>query len=74
MLLFRSEEHVNTWCQSWNRPLGGLLTIEQTWRLAQAWYSPDRRKLSWRRRSLEEVEALFAELGLVGPFWSLRPD
>ena len=72
MLLFRSEEHVDRWCRSWNLGRGAILSLDQTWRLAHAWYSPDRRDPSWRRRTVEETEDLLSQLGLEGPFWSLR--
>jgi hypothetical protein len=72
MLLFRSEEHVNRWCAAWRQPLGALLTPEQAWRLAYAWYSPDRRDPAWRRFTLDETEALLRQLGLTDPFWNLR--
>ena len=72
MLLFRSEEHIGTWCEQWRQPRGGILSLDQTWKLAKAWYGPDRRELEWRRRTVDEAEALFAELGMTGPFWSLR--
>ena len=72
MLLFRSEEHVDRWCRSWGLARGAILSPDQTWRLAGAWYGPDRRDPEWRRRTLDETEALFAELGLTSDFWSLR--
>lgn len=72
MLLFRSEEHVDRWCRSWNLGRGAILSLDQTWRLAHAWYSADRRDPAWRRRTVEETEALLSEIGLEGPFWSLR--
>lgn len=72
MLLFRSEEHVDHWCQQWKLPRGALLSLEQGWRLAQAWYGPDRREPAWRRKTIEETEALLRELGLISPFWNLR--
>jgi hypothetical protein len=74
MLFFRSEEHVDRWCRQWNLPRGALLSLDQGWRLAQAWYGPDRREPDWRRKTVEEVEALFLELGLTEPFWSLRAN
>jgi hypothetical protein len=52
---------------------GATLTLEQVWGLAQAFYGPDRRDPSWRRMTPDETEAVFAELGLTSPFWSLRP-
>jgi hypothetical protein len=72
MLLFRSEEHVEQWCRIWNLPRGAILGPELAWRLARAWYAVDRREPDWRRRTVEECEALFAELGLTGEFWKLR--
>jgi hypothetical protein len=71
MLLFRSEEHVDRWSEARGIPRGALLTLEQGWELARRWYH-DRLDPAWRRWTLEEVEVLFAELGLTGPFWRLR--
>ena len=71
MLLFRAEEHIENWRRQWNQPRGATLTIDQAWRLANAWY---RNKMDpdWRRATLDETEALLANLGLTGPFWNLR--
>lgn len=73
MLLFRSEEHVERWVRQWGLPRGAVLPPEQAWQLAHAWYGPDRRAPEWRRRTIDETEALFADLGLTGSFWNLRP-
>jgi len=72
MLFFRSEEHVDRWCQSWNLPRGAVLPLEKGWQLARIWYGEDRRQPSWRRRTLEETEAVFADLGLTSEYWNLR--
>jgi hypothetical protein len=72
MLLFRSEEHVDRWCALWNRPRGATLSLEQGWALAQEWYGPDRRDPAWHRKTVDEIELLFATLRLTGPFWQLR--
>jgi hypothetical protein len=72
MLAFRSEEHVERWCRNMGLERGGLLTPEQQWRLAEAWYA-NRLAADWQRRTPAEAEALFAELGLEGDFWRLRP-
>jgi hypothetical protein len=72
MLLFRSEEHITNWCRQWKFEHGATLNLYTAWRLAHAWYVDDRREHSWRRKTLEEIEALFAELGLTTPFWILR--
>ena len=71
MLLFRSEEHVRRWCRLWGQPFGETFSLEQQWALARAWYS-DRMEADWRRKTPDEVEALFAELGLVSAFWAIR--
>ena len=60
------------WCRRLGRPVGGLLTMDQAWRLAHAWYV-DRLDPAWRRRTVAETEALFRGLGLTGPFWQVRP-
>jgi hypothetical protein len=72
MLAFRSEEHVERWCESEGLERGALLTPEQQWRLADAWYA-NRLAPDWQRRTPAEAEAVFAELGLVGDFWRLQP-
>jgi len=71
MLLFRSEEHVDRWSQARDLPRGATLTPEQCWSLAHGWYK-DKLKPDWRRHTLEETEALLAEVGLTGSFWNLR--
>ena len=49
---------------------GATLTVEQCWRLSQLWY-PGRLAPNWHRRDAAEKQALFAEVGLTGPFWLL---
>jgi hypothetical protein len=72
MLLFRSEEHVDRWCEAWHLERGAILSPQRAWRLAQQWYAVDRRDPAWRRPTLEESEAILSNLELVGPFWNLR--
>jgi len=71
MLLFRSEEHIQSWCAAWRQPYGYILTLQQAWELARAWYSEDRRFPHWRRKTKDEAQSLFGELGLTSEFWSL---
>lgn len=71
MLLFRSGQHVDRWCRQWNHRRGGILSLNQGWRLAQAWYG-DRLSPDWRPKTVDEAQALFAEIGLRGPFWRLK--
>ena len=71
MLLFRSEEHIERWCEMWGQPRGATLSLEQGWKLAKAWYSQDRREDGWRRRTPDEAVSIFEEIGMTGPFWQL---
>jgi hypothetical protein len=72
MLVFRSEEHVDRWCESWHMPRGAVIPLDRGWELARLWYGEDRRDPNWRRRTLEETEAVFASLGFTSEFWNLR--
>ncbi len=71
MLLFRSEVHIERWSETWRQPRGSLLSIEQVWGLAQAWYADDRRRPGWRRKTMAEAQEIFTSLGLTSPFWQL---
>jgi hypothetical protein len=71
MLAFRSEEHVERWCETRGLERGAVFPLETCWRLADAWYA-DRLAPDWRRRTPDQAEALFAELGLLGDFWRLH--
>jgi hypothetical protein len=70
MLAFRSEAHVDRWCEQVDLERGASFSLETAWQLGDAWYR-DRMSPTWRRRTPEEVEALFAQLGLEGEFWRL---
>lgn len=71
MLIFRSEDHIDEWCTFRELPRGGTMSPEQCWQLAQEWYG-DKLRPDWRRKTLEESEAMLAGIGLTEPFWSLR--
>ena len=68
MLLFRSEEHIDRWCKAWRLSRGGVLSIEQAWKLADAWYR-ERMSPTFRRRTVDEAHELFGSLGLTSDFW-----
>ena len=72
MLLFRSEEHVDRWVEGGGGPRGATMSVEQQWQLARAWFG-NRMASDWRRRTPEEGQAVFEEIGLTGPFWRIRP-
>ncbi len=68
MLLFRSEEHVDRWCAARNLPKRPLVTLDQLWRLAVAWYS-NRLTPEARHPMGAEIREIFDGLGLTDPFW-----
>lgn len=70
MLAFRSEAHVDRWCTSRGLPRGASFSLEQAWRLGEAWYA-DKLSPDWRRATPAEAEAVFASVGLTGDFWRL---
>jgi hypothetical protein len=61
---------VSQWCAGRRRAVGALLTLEQGWALAQAWFT-DPRRPGWRRKPLAAMAALIRAQGLDGPFWAL---
>ena len=71
MLAFRSEGHVDRWCEANGMARGGVFDLDVAWRLASEWYG-ERLSPAWRRRSPEEAQAVFDGLGLTGDFWRLR--
>lgn len=71
MLLFRSEEDIERWSGLRGTPRGEVMSVEQQWRLAIAWFA-NRLEPGFRRRTVDEAEAVFAGVGLTGPFWALR--
>jgi hypothetical protein len=72
MLAFRSEAHVERWCEMRGIAKGAVFSLEQVCELGRAWYA-DKLSPDWRRATPEEAEATFAGIGLTGDFWRLRP-
>jgi hypothetical protein len=68
MLLFRSEETVDRWCESHQLPRRPLINLEQLWELAVTWYG-NRLTVESRRPAPGEMVSIFAAIGLTGPFW-----
>jgi hypothetical protein len=73
MLLFRSEESVNRWCEANAVPPRPLVSLDQLWQLAVIWYS-HRLTPESRRPAADEMVSVFASIGLIGPFWDPRAD
>ena len=72
MLLFRSEETVAAWCAERGLPVRPLLTLDQLWVLAREWYS-NRLTEDSRRPDADEMQEIFARVGLTDPFWNPKP-
>jgi hypothetical protein len=73
MLLFRSEENVNLWCESHRIPRRPLVNLDQLWQLAVVWYA-NRLTVESRRPGPVEIVSVFAAVGLEGPFWDPSSD
>lgn len=73
MLLFRSEETVDRWCEKHGVPRRPLVTLDQLWQLAVRWYA-NRLTAESRRPAPDEMAGIFAGIGLVGDFWDPRAD
>ena len=73
MLLFRSEETVNRWCESRRVPRRPIVSLDQLWQLATAWYA-NRLTVESRRPGPDEMVSVFVAIGLTGPFWDPRSD
>jgi Alkylmercury lyase len=70
MLAFRSEAHIERWCEQRRIAAGETFSLEQAWGLGRAWYA-DKLSPDWHRATPDEAEALFRSLGLTSDFWSL---
>ena len=70
MLLFRSEEWIDKWCQRNNLARGEVLTITQVWELSKLWYD-NRMSLHYHGRSAEQVAEIFKQAGLTSKFWDV---
>ena len=67
MLLFRSEEWIELWCQRNNLERGEVLSVAQVWELSILWYQ-DRLFLDYHGRTIERAEEIFKQAGLTSEF------
>lgn len=72
MLFFRSEDDLRAWCRERGSKPGPAVPVPQLWRLSQVWYG-DRLRPEAVRPGPREVRAIFAGVGLTGPFWDPDP-
>ena len=73
MLFFRAEEQVRAWSGRRGTPVRPIVTMDELWRLAEAWYST-RLDGHSRRPQPDEMREIFAGIGLVGDFWDPGAD
>ena len=73
MLIFRSEETVNLWCEAHEVPRRPIVSLDQLWHLAMAWYD-NRLTVDSRRPVPDEMVTIFSGVGLEGPFWDPKAD
>ena len=71
MLLFRSEEWIDKWCERNHLKRGEILTINQTWELSKPWYQ-GRLSLDYHGRSVEQVAEIFKQAELTSEFWHIQ--
>lgn len=70
VLPFRGADDVDAWCARHRLPRGELVPVPQVRALARRWYGGHAAE-DWRKHTVAEAAAIFAEVGLVGPFWAL---
>jgi hypothetical protein len=73
MLFFRSEAHVDQWCQENGVMKRPLVSLDQLWQLAVTWYG-NRLTVESRRPGPDEMVNIFSEIGLEGLFWDPKSD
>jgi len=67
---FHREGDIDAWCARHALPKGAVLTMPALWAFAKDWYGEYLTR-PWRKRSPDEVRALFKRHGLVSPFWQV---
>lgn len=70
VLAFRSEADVDRWCARHGIPRGEAVPIQTVWELARAWYGGHLSE-KWQKWTSSEAAAIFASVGLTGPFWEI---
>lgn len=73
MLLFKDENQVAEWSARHRIPLGDIQPVARVLELAKRWYGEHLRP-DWTKKSITEARAIFSDLGLAHPVWSLPSD
>jgi hypothetical protein len=67
---FTSIDDIDPWCTRHALPRGHVMTLAELWAFASDWYGAYVHA-RWRKRTVDEVRAVFAKHGLVGDFWAI---
>jgi hypothetical protein len=59
---------VDRWCERRSLLKGGVMSVDQCWRVAREWYG-GRDQADWQPKSPEEADGIFRAAGLEGPHW-----
>ena len=70
MLLFKDERHVADWSARHRIPRGDIQPVAKVLELARRWYGEHLRP-DWKKKSIAEARAIFADLGFAHPVWSV---
>lgn len=67
---FASERDVDAWCERHRLPRGAVVPVAQVRELGRRWYGGHAAR-DWRKHSARAAQAIFTDVGLVGPFWEV---
>jgi hypothetical protein len=67
---FAEEADVDPWCERHAMARGAVMGLDALWRFACDWYGAYLSE-PWRKRTPDQVRAVFARNGLTGPFWEI---
>lgn len=71
MLVFKNEAQIDGWCQRHNISKGDLQPIDKIWQFSKKWYG-NHLNPNWRKWTIREAKAMFAEFALEHPVWQLE--
>lgn len=58
------------WCEAKRLERGATMTLDQCWEVARRWYA-GRLEPTWRGRTPEAAQVIFAKAGLTDDFWRM---
>lgn len=67
---FAHERDIDPWCARHGFPRGAVMSLPALWAFASDWYGGAVDQ-PWRKRTPDEVRALFARHGFTGAFWAI---